>query len=180
MRTVVESVLENFPDRKDTTLPLLFINREGDPETGEQPGSENNVSPARRPSGLPVSVDGGIEPCESLPWEAQSEAAAGCRLRRALHETGQLRVLPQDGLSQVCFTGIGDPEQLFVESLPADSLVPSVDFDGPGRLCSLAQAEAILRQLYRGETSSALGVFLNERQRLREGDEQCVLESSGY
>lgn len=178
MRKLVESVVENFPERKDATLHLLFINREGDPEPDGQTGSRNNALNARRVT-APASADGGIEPREPLPWDAQPEATARNRLRRALQETGQLRVMPGDGLSQVCFTGIGDPERLFVESLPADSVVPSADFDGPGRLCSLAQAEAILRRLYRGETSAGLAGFLSERQRLPWREEPCVFESPG-
>jgi hypothetical protein len=144
---------ESNPMRKDAASVLEHFNFT---ETTEAASPPLRVLFINR-EGDPEPSDG-----ESLP-----ETTAAKRLRRALLETGQLRVMPRDGASWICFTGIGDPGRLFVESLPADLPAPSVDFDGPGRLCSLAQAEAFLRRLYRGESSSALAGFLEERRRPR-------------
>jgi hypothetical protein len=163
MKKNLDAVLGDFAVREDATLPLLFLNSEGDPE----PADEMDSRHARRMTATALaSADRQIEMRALWPWHEQSEATARNRLRRALLETAQLRMMPKDALSQICFTGIGDPERLVVESLPADSLVPSVDFDSPGRLCSLAQAESILRRLYLGETSADLAGFLRERQRI--------------
>jgi hypothetical protein len=95
-----------------------------------------------------------------IPVE-QTEATAMNRLHRALFETGQLIVTPEDGLSRISFAGVGDPERLFVDSTPRDEPVPVLDFDFPGCLCSLRQAEEILKRIYRGESSERLAAFID-------------------
>jgi hypothetical protein len=158
MRKGCTAVIEHFESGEAATLPVLFLNREGDPEPGEKTDGGGSVR-------MTVLSSARSEMCAMPRFDEQPEASAGNRLRSALFETGQLRIMPRDGSSQVCFTGIGDPDRLFVESIPADSLIPSVDYEGPGCLCSLEQAEAILRRLYRGETSAGLAAFLGESQR---------------
>lgn len=144
----------NHPDNP-TMLPVIFINREGEAET---PGL--SAPPACFDADTLWFRDAPGEP--KLDAIAQPETVALNRLRRALFETGQLIVTPRDGLSRVCFAGIGAPSHVFVEAVPRDVAVPVLDHDFPGRVCSLAQAEEILRRLYRGETSDALSASLSQ------------------
>lgn len=137
------------------TLPVVFVNRHGEIETTQFPGQPDVFSG----DGVPFS-DRSTYP---LPagLTRQPEHAALNRLRRALFETGQLIVTTEDGASRVCFAGVGDPETLFVEILPRDEPVPLLDFESPGCLCRLEEAEAILRRLYRGDSSEELARFLS-------------------
>lgn len=145
-------------------LPAVFINCDGEPEKLVIPFSSGSahVDP------IPFSDRGNAWLQPALI--DQPEIAAMNRLRRALFETGQLIVTPKDGVTRICFAGIGDPEHLFVEALPRDEPVPVHDFDFTGRLCTLLQAEAILHRIYQGESSEKLSIFLGnpsavERQR---------------
>ena len=138
------------------TLPAIFFNREGEPEMGSVPV----IAPAFRSDPRPFRVQADIS---SVPTAFPLDAAtASNRLRRALFETGQLCVTTADGLSRVCFAGVGDPERLFVEAVPREVPVPSLECEFPGCLCSLTQAEAILRRIYRGERSERVAEFLNQ------------------
>lgn len=138
-------------------LPAVFINREGEPETVGTP----SITGAFHVDTVPFSDRG--DACPLPASIGQPESAALNRLRRALFETGQLIVTTQDGLSRICFAGVGDPERLFVEWLPRDEPVPVHTFDSQGCLCLLPQAEAILRRIYRGESSEKLAEFLSSR-----------------
>ncbi len=143
--------------KKDVMLPVIFINREGDPETGGVPRFV--VSPGGdTPSFADQDPRDPGQETTDLP-----EAAASNRLSRALFETGQLIVTPKDGLTRICFAGIGDPEHLFVESVPRDVTVPTLEHehDFPGCLCSLPQAQVILKRIYRGASSATLASFLD-------------------
>lgn len=139
---------------RPTLLPAVFINREGEPEKLVTSLSSDSA----RVDPIPFSDRGDSWLRPSL--FDQPESAAMNRLRRALFETGQLIVTPKDGMTRICFAGIGDPEHLFVEALPRDEPVPVADFDFTGRLCGLTQAEAILRRVYQGESSEKLSMFL--------------------
>lgn len=134
------TVADYFETDGRTALPLVFLNRKGVPEPRDATFGEIN---------------------EPLRFGAEPEGVALRQLERALLETGQLIVMPDDGLARVCFTGIGDTEQLLVEVLPAEGPMPVLDFDAPAQLCSLAQAASLLRRLYRGGTSGELAEFLN-------------------
>ncbi len=144
------------PGKKERlTLPVIFFNRAGEPEMADMPAT----SDAFNVDTPPFIMGNDVSPApKSL---LLSEATASNRLRRALFETGQLCVTTKDGLSRVCFAGIGDPERLFVESVPREVPVPALECGFPGCLCSLAQAQAILRRIYRGERSDRLAVSLN-------------------
>lgn len=137
------------------TLPAIFINREGEPEKPPV-WSASDAAPS---DSIPFSNRGEASPL-SVPIQ-QTESAATNRLHRALFETGQLVVTPKDGLSRISFAGVGDPERLFVDSTPRDEPMPVLDFDFPGCLCSLQQAETILKLIYRGESSGRLAAFLD-------------------
>jgi hypothetical protein len=144
-------------NKKRKMLPAIFLNREGEPERGSLPTSASDA--------LPFTSRGDVCRSKKLLW--LSEATAANWLRRALFETGQLIVTTEDGLSRVCFAGIGDPGELFVESVPRDMVVPTLDSDLPGCVCSLPQAEAILRRIYRGEHSDRLVASLNRLAEIR-------------
>jgi hypothetical protein len=138
MREVHERTTDQTSWKTKTMLPVIFINREGDPET----------------AGVPTSMDSAVV---GMP-----ESAASNRLRRALYETGQLVVTPKDGLSRICFAGVGDPERLLVEAVPRDVPVPAPDHDFPGCLCSLAQADMVLQRIYYGADSDHLAKMLDK------------------
>jgi hypothetical protein len=144
--------MQNLETLKLVTLPVLYLNREGDPEPGHQPKSFE-----LRGESNPLAVgEAMIMPTD---FNEQSEAYALNKLRRALGETGQLIVLPCDGLSRISFTGIGDPDNLLVESIPEKTPFPIVDFDIQGKLYSLSQAESLLTRLYCGESSAEVSAF---------------------
>ena len=148
----VKTNVTNKKERK--TLSVIFFDREGEPEMGSVPGT----STAFKVDG-PSFITGSS--VTQVPKSVLlKEAAASNRLRRALFETGQLCVTTTDGLSRVCFAGIGDPERLFIESVPREVPVPSMEFGFPGCLCSLEQAATILRRIYRGESSDRLAASL--------------------
>lgn len=158
------AILMNLPSQAKTpptalkerkTLSAVFFNREGEPETQRAPAS----APILSVDSLPFTTRAGPRPMAKA--NRLSLEVAMNRLRRALFETGQLCVTTKDGLSRVCFAGIGDPERLFVEAVPRDVPVPSMEFGFPGCLCSLAKAESILREVYRGERSDELAETLN-------------------
>lgn len=139
------------------TLPAVFIDRDGEPEAiGALPAFGSSIG-----DGIPFSDRGEASPLPALI--EQPEQAALNRLRRALFETGQLIVTPRDGISRICFAGVGDPERVFVELLPRDEPVPLQSFDASGCLCLLPKAEAILRRIYRGESSEKLAQYLSVR-----------------
>lgn len=145
------------PQPSTKTLPAMFINRQGEPETQELPAPPD----AFPGDDMPFSDRGDSPALAALT--RHTEQAALNRLRRALFETGQLIVTTADGVSRVCFAGVGDPDQLFVEMLPRDEPVPLLDFEAPGCLCDLRQAETIVRRIYRGDSSEALAEFLGGR-----------------
>ena len=148
-------------NKKQAALPVLFLNREGEPEVDGLSGSASPFG-ADAPPFTIQGDDGQGRRAILLPQEKALN-----RLQRALFETGQLCVTTKDGLARLCFAGMGDPERLFVESVPRDVAVPAADCDYPGCLCSLAQAEKILRQIYRGESSERLEALLGRLARGR-------------
>jgi hypothetical protein len=148
---------ETFTTTQAVTLPAIFINRAGEPETLGIPSAAD----AFQGDTVPFSDRGEENDLSGLI--EQPESAAMNRLRRALFETGQLVVTPRDGVSRISFAGVGDPERLFVESTPRNEPIPLLDCDFPGCLCSLSQAEAILRRIYRGESSEKLAAYLDSR-----------------
>ncbi len=149
-------VIANLETFKPPTLPAIYLNRQGDPEPGDIPAVSGIARAAMKSA---TSGEMNIP----MALSEQSEASALNGLRRALRETGQLIVIPHDALSRISFTGIGDPKQLFVESIPGQDPFPILDFDVQGKLCSLSQAEAILKRLYHGETSAAVSELLGNR-----------------
>ena len=91
-------------------------------------------------------------------YELKTGITVACaQLRRTLFETGQLFVTTEDGLSRICFSGIGDSGRLFVEVTPRDH---RPEDEGThhfiGCMCSLADGEAILTRIYGGATSAWL------------------------
>ena len=84
-----------------------------------------------------------------------SESEALVQLHRCLAEAGQLAVRTADALLDVWFAGIGDFDRLFVEFVPRGR--PA---DGHGgircSLCSLHEAEALLREICHGAESQYL------------------------
>lgn len=151
--------------RFSKTLPVIFINREGEPEMGSVPIPSFVQDSDERPSYIQSGEAPAIPRAARLPL-----ATALNRLRRALFETGQLIVTTDDGLTRVCFAGVGDPERLFVEAVPRDVAVPSMDGSFPGTLCSLPHAEALLRRLFRGERGPRIEAtlkHLSDRRILR-------------
>jgi len=156
-------------NKKGAALPVLFLNREGEPE---MPGSPGSATPfgADAPA-FSIQGDG----CRGQRAILLPQEKAMNRLQRALFETGQLCVTTHDGLVRVCFSGMGDPERLFVESVPRDVAVPAVDCDFPGCLCSLEQAEKILRRIYRGESSSRLEALLDRLAHGRRKQQQTSM-----
>lgn len=152
-------------------LPVLsatFVDRDGMLEYAGQPDAATAAA-----------VDGSNEPPRigaprslAVPM---SELDVRERLRRALAETGQLFVTPADGLSRVCFTGVGDPACLFVEAVPREvPVVDELDHVFPGCLCDLVQAEEIVRRLFRGEPSHRLAALL---MRLRRAAAQAARDA---
>lgn len=136
-------------------LPVIFINREGEPEQGCQPLPTLLEECPERPRYVHAGDVQAAPRSARLPL-----STAMNRLHRALFETGQLIVTTHDGLVRVCFAGVGDPERLLVEALPRDVPVPSIDGGYPGSLCSLPHAEALLRRIYRGERGSRVEATL--------------------
>lgn len=141
-------------------LPVSFLNRDGKPEAVGMPSvatmHEDDVRAFSAMTGNDADV--GARP---LP-----EPAAFERLLHALLETGQLFVTTDDGLSRVCFAGIGDPDHLYVEVLPRETAASNDhDDDIAGALCSLLQAEFILKRTYAGETTEKLSHRLNRLRR---------------
>lgn len=157
MTEAPERITRSLTNDRSKTLPAVFINRQGEPEVASPPATAGIFQMDVEP------FSDRIEACPLSMLTEQLENAAMNRLRRALFETGQLIVTTEDGVSRVCFAGVGDPERLFVEMMPRDEPVPLHDFDSPGRLCLLPHAEAILRRIYRGESSEKLAGFLGGR-----------------
>lgn len=148
MRDVRDTTANQTNWTTKTLLPAVFITREGDVEAGGMPTPLNSAG-----SDMP-------------------ETTASNRLRRALFETGQLIVTAKDGLSRMCFAGVGDPECLLVEALPRNVPVPALDHDFPGCLCSLSQAETILGQIYSGMSSRHLAELLDAHASRRHREQE--------
>lgn len=84
-----------------------------------------------------------------------SESEALVQLHRCLAETGQLAVRTADALLDVWFAGIGDSDDLFIEFVPRGR--PADDHGGIRcGLCSLHEAETLLRDIYQGVESQDL------------------------
>lgn len=77
------------------------------------------------------------------------------RLVRVLSESGQLVVRTADGLTTAWFAGIGDPSDLFLELRPREAWVDRDELV-MGEMCSLAEAERVLRCMYLGVGGDAL------------------------
>lgn len=155
MNDLDEVKVKSIRNKKPVALPVLFLNREGEPEMAGSSGSATPFCADAPPFSI-RGADGYGQRSSLLPEEYSLN-----RLQRALFETGQLCVTTKDGLTRLCFAGMGDPERLFVEAVPRDVAVPTVDCDFPGCLCSLAQAEKILQRIYRGESSERLEALLD-------------------
>lgn len=78
-----------------------------------------------------------------------SENEALDYMKRVPGETGQLVLKTADGAMTAWFAGIGDPDDLFIELRPMDAWADR-DEMVMGTLCSLAEAEELLRALFRG------------------------------
>lgn len=155
MSDLHEEKTNQVTTRERIALPAIFINKEGDPEHERVPVCSIIFGASTPP--FTSRQDAGASPGPMR----MTEASASNRLRRVLLETGQLYVTTKDGMSRVCFAGMGDPDRLFVESVSRDVPLPSLDGDFNGCVCSLSQAEEILRRMYRGENSDKLAATLN-------------------
>ena len=108
----------------------------------------------------PVSLDeeagqSGVSPEGVFGLNTFSESEALVQLHRCLAETGQLAVRSADALLDLWFAGIGDADNLFVEFVPRGR---PTDDSGEIRcgLCSLHEAETLLRDIYQGAASQDL------------------------
>ncbi len=167
--------------KKRNRLSVIFFNREGEPEATGLPALSTTALRCDLP---PFTARGDTGPGatpSSATVPLPHEAALN-RLRRALFETGQVCVTTKDDLARVCFAGVGDPERLLVEVVPRDEPVPAMELGFPGCLCTLRQAEAILRRVYRGEPSDRLAASLNSlalgRRKRRVGTAENRLQAA--
>lgn len=127
-------------------LPAYFINGRGDVESASQSG---HVAPADDTETHYVDGETLFRP------DQLSETEAFKRLRRALTESGQLVVRTADGLMTAWFAGIGAHDSLFVELRPREIWVDHDELV-MGAMSSLADAQRLLRSLYRGISSHEL------------------------
>lgn len=146
-KTIFDVSLSSRSNPALARLPGYFIDREGNVERGA-----DIVRGGEEMTGI-HSDFGGMANANKL-----SEEEALHRLQRVLSETGQLVVRAADGSSTAWFAGIGDPSDLFFELRPREAWTDRDELV-MGAICSLAEAERVLRLIYRGGEEE-IGFFM--------------------
>ncbi|MDF3058731.1 MAG: hypothetical protein K0R17_2946 [Rariglobus sp.] len=141
-----ESVVRTSPVER---LPGYFISRKGEVESA--------FKSLRRVREGDCDAAGFLNAGEDFIPNQLSEQDALERLARALKETGQLVVRTADGLVTAWFAGIGDPEDLFLELRPRDAWIDRDELV-MGAMCTLADAERLLRSMYQGAAGNELSI----------------------
>ena len=127
--------------RRVERLPGYFISCHGSVETASRS--------SRTLDSVVDLIDAEAMQRPGFAGNALSENEAVECVKRVPVETGQLVVRTADGSMTAWFAGIGDPDDLFVELRPVDAWSDR-DEMVMGTLCTLADAEKLIRSLFRG------------------------------